>query len=173
MKTMSYISNSVTTGDNQHPLEAFFGPYRGSRESMRADDQLAHETYNLPKAYEGKNRFLEEVLEFKIRDESDFYTSKLLPWQLSDDIHIKWDIFTFNRSIADIEPEQGVPRFVSAESESHSDTLIRRGLAFMVEHSRVYGIFSGTMADQCRKASSGVVTPLSNSCSPRRQALVA
>ena len=134
MKTMSYISNSVTTGDNQHPLEAFFGPYRGSRESMRADDQLAHETYNLPKAYEGKNRFLEEVLEFKIRDESDFYTSKLLPWQLSDDIHIKWDIFTFNRSIADIEPEQGVPRFVSAESESHSDTLIRRGLAFMVEH---------------------------------------
>ena len=56
------VTESLTTGDNQHPLESFFGPYRGTNESLRADDQLAHETYNLPKAYEGKNKFLEEVL---------------------------------------------------------------------------------------------------------------
>lgn len=170
---MSYNTDSLTTGDNQHPLEAFFGPYRGSHESMRADDQLSHESYNLPKAYEGKNKFLESVLDFKIRKEDEFYTSKLLPWEYTDDIHVKWEIFSFNRSIADLEPHQGVPRFVSAQSESHSDNLLRRGLAFMVEHLRVHGIFSGTMTDQCRKASSGVVTSLSNSCSHRRQALVA
>lgn len=131
---MSYNTDSLTTGDNQHPLEAFFGPYRGSHEAMRADDQLAHESYNLPKAYEGKNKFLESVLDFKIRKEDEFYTSKLLPWEYTDDIHVKWEIFSFNRSIADLEPHQGVPRFVSAQSESHSDNLLRRGLAFMVEH---------------------------------------
>ena len=131
---MSYITDSSTTGDNQHPLEAFFGPYRGSHESMRADEQLAHEAYNLPKAYEGKNKFLEEILDWKIRKEDEFYTSKLLPWEYTDDIHVKWEIFSFNRSIAELEPHQGVPRFVSAQSESHSDNLLRRGLAFMVEH---------------------------------------
>ena len=131
---MSYITNGATTGDNQHPLEAFFGPYRGSHESMRADEQLAHESYNLPKAYEGKNKFLESVLDFKIRKEDAFYTSRLLPWEYTDDIHVKWEIFSFNRSIADLEPHQGVPRFVSAQAESHSDNLLRRGLAFMIEH---------------------------------------
>jgi len=131
---MSYITDSSTTGDNMHPLEAFFGPYRGSHESMRADEQLAHESYNLPKAYEGKNKFLESVLDFKIRKEDSFYTSSLLPWEYTDDLHIKWEIFSFNRSIADLEPHQGVPRFVSAESESRSDNLLRRGLAFMIEH---------------------------------------
>ena len=43
---------------------------------------------------------------------------------------MKWEIFSFNRSIAELEPHQGVPRFVSAQSESHSDNLLRRGLAY-------------------------------------------
>lgn len=128
------VSRNLTTGDNQHPLEAFFGPYSGSHEKQRADDQLSHETYNLPEAYKGKNRFLEEVLDFKIRKEDEFYTSRLLPWEYTDDLHIKWDIFSFNRTIADLEPEQGLPRYVSASSESHSDNLLRRGLAFIIEH---------------------------------------
>jgi hypothetical protein len=34
----------------------------------------------------------------------------------------------------DYEPEQGVPRYVSYESESRSDSLVRRGLAFIIEH---------------------------------------
>jgi hypothetical protein len=101
---------------------------------MRADEQLAHESYNLPKAYEGKNKFLESILDFKIRKEDAFYTASLLPWEYTDDLHVKWEIFSFNRSIADLEPHQGVPRFVSAQSEAHSDNLLRRGLAFMIEH---------------------------------------
>ena len=130
----SAVTESLTTGDNQHPLEAFFGPYRGSHESMRADEQLAHETYNLPKAYEGRNKFLEEVLDFKIRKEDEFYTSRLLPWSYTEDLSVKWEIFSFNRTLADLEPHQGLPRYVSAQSEAHSDQLLRRGLAFIIEH---------------------------------------
>jgi len=127
-------THNLTTGDNLHPLESFFGPYYGTHEKPRADDRLAKETYNLPKAYEGKNLFLEEVLDFKIRKEDEFYTSRLLPWKFTDDIHVKWEIFSFNRTLADLIPEQGVPRYVSAQSESHSDNLLRRGLAFIIEH---------------------------------------
>ena len=134
MSKPEIISHNLTTGDNMSALESFFGPYRGSHEDMRADEQLAHETYNLPRAYEGKNKFLEEVLDFKIRKEDEFYTSRLLPWEFTDDLHVAWEIFSFNRTLADLEPHQGVPRYVSAQSESHTDNLLRRGLAFIIEH---------------------------------------
>tara|TARA_E500000178_G_scaffold355164_1_gene426776 strand:- start:1655 stop:3631 length:1977 start_codon:yes stop_codon:yes gene_type:complete len=133
-KGSNSIAQALTTASADHPLEAFFGPYQGTSESLRADDQLAHETYNLPKAYQGKNKFLEEVLDFKIRKEDEFYTRDLLPWEYTDDLHVAWEIFSFNRTLADLEPHQGVPRYVSAQSEAHTDNLLRRGLAFIIEH---------------------------------------
>jgi hypothetical protein len=117
-----------------HPLSNFFGPVHGTHEQLRADDRLSHETYNLPRAYVGKNKYLEEVLDFMIRKEDEFYTARLLPWEFTDDLHISWEIFSFNRTLADLVPHQGLPRFVTQESESHSDNLLRRGLAFIIEH---------------------------------------
>ena len=125
---------TLTTGENQHPLSSFFGPTNGHHESLRADDKLSHETYNLPRAYVGKNKYLEETLDFMIRKEDEFYTSRLLPWEFTDDLNIAWESWSFNRTIADLEPHQGLPRFVTQESEKHSDNLLRRGLAFIIEH---------------------------------------
>ena len=125
---------TLTTGENQHPLSSFFGPVSGHHEALRADDQLSHETYNLPRAYVGKNKYLEETLDFMIRKEDEFYTSRLLPWEFTDDLNIAWESWSFNRTIADLEPHQGLPRFVTQESEKHSDNLLRRGLAFIIEH---------------------------------------
>jgi len=125
---------TLTTGENANPLSSFFGPVAGHHEDLRADDKLSHETYNLPRAYVGKNKYLEEVLDFMIRKEDEFYTSKLLPWAYTDDLHVAWEIFSFNRTLADLEPSQGLPRFVTQESEKHSDNLLRRGLAFIIEH---------------------------------------
>lgn len=129
------ISQGLTSADNGgHPLEAFFGPYQGTRDSLRADDALSHETLNLPAAYVGRNKFLESVLDFKVRKEDTFWTSAVLPWEYTDDISVAWEVFTFNRTLADLEPHQGVPRYVSSSSESHTDNLLRRGLAFIIEH---------------------------------------
>lgn len=112
--------------------ETYFGKTLIPHE--RADNQLSHETYNLPKSYEGKNKHLEDVLDFMIRSEDEFYTSKLLPWSFTDDLHVQWEIFRFNRTLMDVEPEQGIPRLVTAETERRSDNLLRRGLAFIIEH---------------------------------------
>ena len=124
----------LTTGENSHPLTNFFGPIQGHHEELRADDRLSHETYNLPRAYEGKNKYLEETLDFMIRKEDEFYTRSLLPWEYTDQLHLQWEIFSFNRTLADLEPHQGLPRFVTQESEKHTDNLLRRGLAFIIEH---------------------------------------
>ena len=128
------IQHGLTAAAQNHPLESFFGPYTGTSQDMRADDALAHESYNLPEAFKGRNKFLERVLDYKIRQEDEFYTRALLPWEYTDDLHVAWEIFSFNRTLADLEPHQGVPRYVSAQQEAHTDNLLRRGLAFIIEH---------------------------------------
>ena len=117
-----------------HALSPFFGGVEPQYQRMMAEDKFAHETYNLPKAYEGKNKHLESVLDYLITEEDAWYTKDILPWVLTDDLSVKWDIFRFNKTLMDLEPHQGVPRYVTAERESRSDRLVRRGLAFIIEH---------------------------------------
>jgi hypothetical protein len=117
-----------------HALSPFFGGVDPQYQRMLAEDKFAHETFNLPKAYEGKNKHLESVLDYLITEEDAWYTKDILPWVLTDDLSVKWDIFRFNKTLMDLEPHQGVPRYVTAERESRSDRLVRRGLAFIIEH---------------------------------------
>ena len=130
----STVLNSVGNGNANHQLQPFFGSVEPQYQKMLAEDKFAHETFNLPKAYEGKNKHLETVLDYLITEEDAWYTSTVLPWVLTDDLSVKWDIFRFNKTLMDLEPHQGVPRYVTAERESRSDRLVRRGLAFIIEH---------------------------------------
>ena len=126
--------SSVGTASPNHALQPFFGAVEPQYQKMLAEDRFAHETYNLPKAYEGKNKHLESVLDYLITEEDAWYTRDVLPWVLTQDLSVKWDIFRFNKTLMDLEPHQGVPRYVTAERESRSDRLVRRGLAFIIEH---------------------------------------
>ena len=136
-KMPSLSTGATTSADN--PFEPFFGPISvQDNQNVRAEDVFSHETYNLPKAYEGKNLHLQDVIDFLVTREDDWYTARVLPWKTTDQLSIKWNIFRFNKTMMDLEPHQGVPRYVTAESESRSDRLVRRGLAFIIEH----GFFS-------------------------------
>ena len=140
---MSQLSSDAYSGNrigiypkagNVPPLQDYFGTLNPERAKMLAEDAFAHETYNLPKAYEGRNKYLENVLDYLITNESDWYTSLALPWEATDQLSVQWEIFRFNKTLFDLEPEQGVPRYVSAERESRTDRLVRRGLGFIIEH---------------------------------------
>lgn len=130
-----FVTETGSTGQAPtNKWDPFFGTPEGYHEEVRADDQLSHETYNLPKAYEGRNKRIEDILDFMIRKEDEFYTRDLLPWEYSEDLHISWEVWKFNRTLADVVPEQGISRLVTQESERHTDNLVRRGLAFQLEH---------------------------------------
>ena len=73
-------------------------------------------------------------MDFLITRTDDWYTSRVLPWRMTDQLSVTWNIFRFNKTMADLEPHQGVPRYVTAETEARSDRLVRRGLAFIIEH---------------------------------------
>ena len=115
-------------------MSKYFGPLRNSDIETFASDAFAHETHNLPRAYVGRNKFLMATIDFLITKDDDWYTAHVLPWLYTEELHVKWNIWRFNRTMMDYEPEQGVPRYVSYESESRSDSLVRRGLAFIIEH---------------------------------------
>ena len=93
----STMNNGIGNGDGNHALRPFFGSVEPQYQKMLAEDKFAHETYNLPKAYEGKNKHLETVLDYLITEEDAWYTSTVLPWVLTDDLSVKWEIFRFNK----------------------------------------------------------------------------
>ena len=129
---------ALTTGHTHNadnPFEPFFGPVSvQDGQNVSAESVFAHETYNLPDAYKGRNLFLGDMLDFLITRTDDWYTSRVMPFRQTDQIHVSWNVFRFNKTMADLQPHQGIPRYITAESEEHSDSLVRRGLAFIVEH---------------------------------------
>lgn len=132
--TLPGLSTGHTT-NSDNPFEPFFGPVSvQDGQNVKAGDTFSHETYNLPEAYKGKSLFLEDIMDWLITRTDEWYTSRVMPWKMTDQLSVKWNIFRFNRTMADLEPHQGVPRYVTAESEERSDRLVRRGLAFIIEH---------------------------------------
>ena len=117
-----------------HELEPYFGKVEPQYQRMLAEDKLSRETDTLPAAYLGKNKHLTDILDYMITNENEFYTSRLLPYVQTDDINIQWEIFKFDKTLMDLEPHMGVPRYVTAEREARSDRLVRRGLGFVIEH---------------------------------------
>ena len=84
----------------QHALEPYFGSMDSFQKKLMAQDRFAHETYNLPAAYQGKNQYLQDVLNYMITGEADFYM-ELLPWVETQDLSIQWEILL---SIKPIRP---------------------------------------------------------------------
>ena len=82
--------SSAANGHSNNSLAPFFGDVDPRYSKMHAEDKFAHETFNLPKAYEGKNKHLETVLDYLITEENAWYTSTVLPWVLTDDLSVKW-----------------------------------------------------------------------------------
>ena len=120
--------------DGFSELQKYFGPMSRQDYETSAADRWSHETHNLPKAYVGRNPFLQSTIDFLLTRVDDWYTKLILPWYETDELHVEWQIWRFNKTLFDLEPHQGVPRYVTQESESHSESIVRRGLAFIIEH---------------------------------------
>lgn len=78
---------------------------------------------------------------------NSFMTSEILPWKYQENPNIAWDSIKFDKTLVDLEPEQGVPRYVTVEREGHTDYMVRRGLALIVNH----GFAGGALQPHSRK----------------------
>jgi hypothetical protein len=125
--------NNLTVKGYGEMVEPFWGP-----PSRKLDEDQStrypHEAYFLQDAYAGRNDYIRQTIVYAVVNQNSFMTRVILPWRHQENPNIAWEKVQFNRTIADLEPEQGVPRYVTVEKEKHSDAMVRRGLALIVNH---------------------------------------
>ena len=90
---------ALTTGHTHNadnPFEPFFGPVSvQDGQNVSAESVFAHETYNLPESYKGRNLFLGDMLDFLITRTDDWYTARVMPWRATDQIHVASHVHGF------------------------------------------------------------------------------
>lgn len=123
----------AATGPYHNNLEPFLGPPTKAIDH-NPSDQFPHEAWFLPDAYTGRNDYVRETIVQTVVNYNSFMTTEVLPWREQNNPNIAWDSIKFDKTLIDMEPEQGIPRYVTVEREAHSDFMVRRGLALMVNH---------------------------------------
>ena len=64
----------------------------------------------LPDAYAGRNDYIRETIVQMVINYNAFMTREILPWREQDNPNIAWDSIKFDKTLIDMEPEQGIPR---------------------------------------------------------------
>lgn len=120
-------------GEYHNSLEPFLGP---PTKKIDAEPHMRfpHEAWFLPDAYSGRNDYIRETIVQMVINYNAFMTREILPWREQDNPNIAWDSIKFDKTLIDMEPEQGIPRYVTVEREAHTDYMVRRGLALIVNH---------------------------------------
>jgi len=124
-------SSDPPAGGNK--WEQYFGPPSHQLQT-HAYDKYSYETYDLPEAYRGKNLFLRDTIDGFIMGDHSFYTRVLLPYAQTDQIHLRWNEWHFNQTLAGRVPHEGISRLITSSKRSFKDHTVRRGLAFILEH---------------------------------------
>lgn len=125
--------NEIARSDYCQSLSQFFGPAPHNL-APNPEAKRPHEAYFLPDAFKGRNDFLSNTIVDVVIAQNSFMTRHVLPMQHREDPTLRWASFSFDRTLADYEPEQGVPRYVTLKSSSREDYMQRRGLAFYMNH---------------------------------------
>ena len=119
--------------DGGNAWSNYFGP-ASSEIKTNAYDKYAYETYDLPEAYKGRNLFLRDTIDGFILGDNEWFTTVALPYAQTNDIHLAWNEWHFNQTLAGRVPHEGVSRLITSSKRQFKDHTVRRGLAFILEH---------------------------------------
>ena len=122
--------NPIDGGNQWFP---YFGEPNGELK-LNVYDRYKHETYDLPEAYKGQCLYLRDTMDGLIVEGNDWYTTVALPWVQTEHMHIAWNEFHFNQTLAGRVPHEGVSRLISSSKRGHKEAVVRRGIAMVLEH---------------------------------------
>lgn len=115
------IADPKTVGNNStdpaNMWHQFFGPPIGEIKT-NPYDKYQYETYTLPDAYRGKNIFLRDTIEGFIEENNTWYTTACLPAQITDQIHLAWNMWHFDQALASVVPEEGISRLITSSRKA-------------------------------------------------------
>lgn len=117
--------------------EPFLGP------QMRPDNtSAAHKRstakFNMPEAYIGESEYLKDTLEdWMFTANQTWYTERILPWYVTDNIHVQWTQWESNPHYMGITPHQATSKVVTQKHSVRRASIVRRGIAAEFENDFV------------------------------------
>src|SRR3990172_3515364 len=115
----------------QSQLELMFGPSTRTQ-SRRFGQDISSTHQDLYAVYEGDNLYLADTISGFILRNIEWYTA-VLPWLQTNQMHVKWNTFHFNRVMATPVPYEGISRLVTSRKHEHTASVSRYGIAFIME----------------------------------------
>lgn len=83
---------------------------------------------NMPEAYWGENLYLGETVIDWMFTKSDFYTTRIMPYRYTEQIHIQWEQWEHNATFFGLTPHQAPSNIVTSQRTIHGAKLKRIGL---------------------------------------------
>lgn len=121
------------TGSND-----LWGPYLGPMPQLARVDPYENrnaDKWNMPENYKGKNLYLRDTLEdWMFTADQDFYTTRILPWRITDQVNIQWERFEANAHLMGMTPYQTPSSLITQKRKFMKANLVRRGIAAEFEH---------------------------------------
>lgn len=86
--------------------------------------------FNLPEDKVGKNLQLRDTMEDMMLTAAwDFWTTRIMPWYRTDQIHVQWSEWDNNPAYMGVTPHQTTSRVVTQKRTIRKASIIRRGIA--------------------------------------------
>lgn len=129
------FANKMFTGSGD-----LYAPYLGPvPQTLKTDgyERRAVDKWNMPENYRGKNLYIRDTIEDLVwTADQTWYTSPngVMPWKVTDELHLQWTNLTANAHIMDVTPYQGTSSLTTQERQIRRASLIRRGIAAEFEH---------------------------------------
>lgn len=118
---------------NSKQLAQFVG--KPTRELHRSGDGYARGHYTLPEAFQGSRFEVSEIYNRAITADEQVPVRMLLPWQRNEtSMTIAWDEINFHETLPTRVPHEGVSRMLSMSKKAHQASMVRQGIALIVEH---------------------------------------
>lgn len=133
---LNFYDEGTPSGMN-NMFEAFLGPMPRSQ-SINSYEKRNTAVFNMPEAYLGRNLFLRDtVIDWMLTADQRWQTERILPWVITDEIHVQWQQWETNAHFMGITPHQAPSRRVSQKHNIRRATLVRRGIMIEFEHDFV------------------------------------
>jgi len=86
--------------------------------------------WTLPDVYVGKSEYLADtVVDYALTSDQSFWTTRILPWHETDQLHVTWMERANNVHYMTVQPETTSSRVISQKVDMHRASIVRRGIA--------------------------------------------
>lgn len=117
--------------------EPFMGPPTRTEQTNPYHKKSAAK-YNATEAYIGQNEYLKDTMEdWMFTANQTWFTERILPWYVTENIHVQWTQWESNPHYMGITPHQATSTVVTSKHSIRKASMVRRGIAAEFENDFV------------------------------------